>query len=39
MEIDEDDLSECTRCESMVGSETLVYLGDWAICENCWDDM
>ena len=36
---DEDDLSECTRCEEMVGTETLVKLGPDGFCEICWDDM
>jgi hypothetical protein len=35
----EEDLSQCTRCESMVGSETLISLGDGRICEICWDDL
>jgi hypothetical protein len=34
-----DDLSQCTRCEDMVGTETLVKLGPDGFCEICWDDM
>jgi hypothetical protein len=33
-------LESCTRCESMVGSETLIKLhDDFNLCENCWDDL
>jgi len=39
MGYDEDDLSRCTRCETMVGSETLIRLADWSVCEICWDDL
>ena len=39
MDDDDDDLSKCTRCESMVGTETLVHLADWSVCEDCWDDI
>ena len=33
------ELKECSRCESMVGWETLMTLGDMSICEICWDDL
>ena len=36
---EEDDLSKCTRCEEMVGTETLVRLLDWSVCETCWGDI
>ena len=36
---DDEDLAKCTRCESMVGSETLIRLADWSVCEDCWDDI
>jgi formylmethanofuran dehydrogenase subunit E len=36
---EEDDLSQCTRCEEMVGTETLVHLLDWSVCEICWGDL
>ena len=39
MEDDDEDLSECTRCETMVPTETLFGLLDWRICEICWDDL
>lgn len=35
----EEDLEECTRCESKVGSETLIRFSDWKVCETCWDDI
>ena len=37
--IDDEDLSECSRCEAMVGTETLVRRLNWSICENCWDEV
>lgn len=36
---EDDDLSQCTRCENMVGTETLIGMADWRICEDCWDDL
>jgi hypothetical protein len=39
IDYDENDVSECTRCSAMVGTETLVRRADGAICENCWDDL
>lgn len=39
IDYDEDDVSECTRCGSIVGTETLVRLADWSVCEICWDDL
>lgn len=36
---EDEDLSECTRCESMVDTETLVRLADWSVCEECLDDI
>jgi hypothetical protein len=36
---DEEDLVPCSRCESKVGEETLVSIGDWKVCEICWDDL
>ena len=36
---EEEDLSKCTRCEEMVGTETLVRLLDWSVCEICWGDL
>ncbi len=39
IDYDEDDMSKCTRCEDIVGTETLVRLVDWSVCENCWDDL
>jgi len=35
----EDELRSCSRCESTVGAETLITLGDASICEICWDDL
>ena len=35
----EEDLVSCSRCESMVGEETLISLGPDKICEDCWDDL
>jgi hypothetical protein len=35
----DEDLSECTRCETMVESETLHRLLDWSLCEICVDDV
>jgi hypothetical protein len=32
-------METCERCESEVGSETLITLGDWKICEDCWGDI
>ena len=39
IDYDEDDMSECTRCESKVGAETLMHLAGARICEICWDDL
>ncbi len=36
---DDEELSECTRCESRVSAETLVRLADWSVCEICWGDI
>jgi hypothetical protein len=36
---DDDDLSQCTRCEMMVSTETLFGHADWWVCEICWDDL
>lgn len=36
---DEEDLSQCTRCEGMFESETLRRLLDWSVCEECVDDI
>jgi formylmethanofuran dehydrogenase subunit E len=36
---DEEELSQCTRCEDMVVTETLVRLADWSVCEICWGDI
>lgn len=34
------DLSQCTRCEAYVGTETLISMGgDDKVCEICWDDL
>ena len=35
----EDDLMACTRCSTMVEEETLHTIGDWHVCEDCWDDL
>jgi len=37
--IETEDLAKCGRCEEMVGAETLISIGDWKICEDCWDDL
>lgn len=40
MEIDEDvELSECSRCETRVPTDTLQYLFSWKVCEICMDDI
>ena len=36
---DDEDLSQSTRCETMVESETLHRLLDWSVCEICLDDI
>lgn len=36
---EEEDLSQCTRCDTMVDSETLHRLLDWSVCEICLDDI
>jgi len=35
----DEDLAACTRCTSMVSEETLLRMGDWRICEDCWGDL
>lgn len=35
----DDDLAMCTRCESMVESNTRMRFANWAICSDCWDDL
>jgi hypothetical protein len=36
---DDEDLSECTRCEGVFDSETLHRMLDWNLCEVCVDDI
>jgi hypothetical protein len=38
IDYDEDDMTVCDRCGDIVGTETIIKLGE-NICENCWDDM
>ena len=37
--MDEEELAQCTRCESMISNETLIRIADWVICEDCWGDI
>jgi hypothetical protein len=36
---DDEDLSQCTRCEEMVDSDSLSRMLDWNLCEICVDDI
>ena len=38
-ELVEEDLVACDRCSGKVGEETLITIGSWKVCENCWDDL
>lgn len=35
----EEDVVQCTRCETSVEETTLMKLGDALICETCWGDL
>ena len=35
----DDELAICTRCESEVEADTLIFFGSWKLCDICVDDL